>query len=94
MTPQQAQQKEEKDDDSITFNIAGKRFDTLVSTLIKFPDTLLGDPDKLLPYYNPDTGEFFFDRHRKAFNGILYFYQSNGVLERPEGNILMHNFTW
>ena len=78
-------EKKGQEDDSITFNIAGKRFDTFLSTLTRFPDTLLGNLEKLLPYYNPETDEFFFDRHRKAFNGILYFYQSNGVLERPEG---------
>ncbi|XP_057295526.1 potassium voltage-gated channel subfamily A member 2-like isoform X2 [Hydractinia symbiolongicarpus] len=74
-----------KENDIIVINIAGKRFETYLSTLKRFPNSLLGDPDKRIHFYNKITGEYFFDRSRKAFNGILYFYQSNGVLERPEG---------
>ena len=66
-------------------NVSGKRFETYEATLQRFPDTLLGNPAKLIHYYNHDTNEYFFDRHRKAFNGILYYYQSNGILERPVG---------
>lgn len=72
-------------DDVIIINVSGKIFETYVKTLQRFPNTLLGDPTRLLQFYNHVTGEYFFDRHRKAFNGILYFYQSNGLVEKPLG---------
>ena len=76
----------------ITINIAGKKFETFEETLARFPDTLLGDPVKRKPYFNPKTGEYFFDRNRSAFSGILYYYQSNGTLECP-GKISESMFT-
>ena len=67
----------------IIINVAGKKFETFEDTLARFPDTLLGDPAKRKPFLNPKTGEYFFDRNRSAFSGILYYYQSNGYLECP-----------
>nr|AAB02604.1 potassium channel homolog [Polyorchis penicillatus] len=69
----------------VIINVSGKKFETYLTTLMKFPDSLLGDPKKRNLFLNKQTGEYFFDRHRKAFNGILYYYQSNGVLECPFG---------
>ena len=69
--------------DIIVINVAGKKFQTFEDTLARFPDTLLGDPAKRKPFLNPKTGEYFFDRNRSAFSGILYYYQSNGYLECP-----------
>lgn len=69
--------------DIIVINVAGKKFQTFEDTLARFPDTLLGDPVKRKPFLNPETGEYFFDRNRSAFSGILYYYQSNGLLECP-----------
>ncbi|XP_065054269.1 shaker-related potassium channel tsha2-like isoform X2 [Rhopilema esculentum] len=67
----------------VVINVAGKKFETFEDTLARFPDTLLGDPTKRRPFLNPKTGEYFFDRNRSAFSGILYYYQSNGILECP-----------
>nr|XP_028584613.1 potassium voltage-gated channel subfamily A member 5-like [Podarcis muralis] len=34
-------------------------------------------------YFDPLRNEYFFDRNRPSFDGILYFYQSGGKLRRP-----------
>ncbi|XP_050751375.1 potassium voltage-gated channel subfamily A member 5-like [Gymnogyps californianus] len=67
----------------VLINISGLRFETQLGTLNQFPDTLLGDPDKRMHYFDPLRNEYFFDRNRPSFDGILYFYQSGGKLRRP-----------
>ncbi|CAF1133932.1 unnamed protein product [Adineta steineri] len=68
----------------ITINVGGSRFQTYISTLELYPDTLLGNEDKRNQYWNNDIQEYFFDRHRACFESILYYYQSNGRLRRPD----------
>ncbi|XP_061438591.1 potassium voltage-gated channel subfamily A member 5-like [Rhineura floridana] len=67
----------------VLINISGLRFETHLGTLDQFPDTLLGDPEKRMRYFDPLRNEYFFDRNRPSFDGILYFYQSGGKLRRP-----------
>ncbi|XP_051469623.1 potassium voltage-gated channel subfamily A member 5-like [Apus apus] len=67
----------------VLINISGLRFETQLGTLSQFPDTLLGDPDKRMRYFDPLRNEYFFDRNRPSFDAILYFYQSGGKLRRP-----------
>ncbi len=68
----------------LTINISGKCFETMTGTLERFPETLLGDPEKRKSYFNADKEEFLFLRHRGSFDSILYFYQTHGkVLLRP-----------
>ncbi|NWT39358.1 KCNA5 protein, partial [Chroicocephalus maculipennis] len=67
----------------VLINISGLRFETQLGTLNQFPNTLLGDPDKRMRYFDPLRNEYFFDRNRPSFDGILYFYQSGGKLRRP-----------
>ncbi|XP_077167087.1 potassium voltage-gated channel subfamily A member 5 [Paroedura picta] len=67
----------------VLINISGLRFETQLGTLNQFPDTLLGDPQKRMRYFDPLRNEYFFDRNRPSFDGILYFYQSGGKLRRP-----------
>ncbi|TSP79445.1 Potassium voltage-gated channel subfamily A member 10 [Bagarius yarrelli] len=67
----------------IFINIAGLRFETRLKTLDQFPETLLGDPFKRLDYFDPMRNEYFFDRNRPSFDGILYYYQSGGKIRRP-----------
>ncbi|XP_060634039.2 potassium voltage-gated channel subfamily A member 5 [Anolis sagrei] len=67
----------------VLINISGLRFETHLGTLSQFPDTLLGDPEKRMRYFDPLRNEYFFDRNRPSFDGILYFYQSGGKLRRP-----------
>ncbi|XP_037703625.1 potassium voltage-gated channel subfamily A member 5 [Choloepus didactylus] len=67
----------------VLINISGLRFETQLGTLAQFPNTLLGDPAKRLRYFDPLRNEYFFDRNRPSFDGILYYYQSGGRLRRP-----------
>ncbi|CAH8857117.1 unnamed protein product [Trichobilharzia szidati] len=67
----------------LVINVSGLRFETQVRTVSQFPDTLLGNPNKRNHYYDPLRNEYFFDRNRSSFDGILYFYQSGGRLRRP-----------
>jgi len=67
----------------IVINVSGLRFETQIKTLSNFENTLLGDPQKRLKYFDPLRNEYFFDRNRSSFDAILYYYQSNGRLRRP-----------
>ncbi|KAL1020520.1 hypothetical protein UPYG_G00001120 [Umbra pygmaea] len=70
-------------DQKVIINIAGLRFETQLKTLDQFPETLLGDPVKRMDYFDPMRNEYFFDRNRPSFDGILYYYQSGGKIRRP-----------
>lgn len=67
----------------VTLNVSGFRYQTYAETLHKFPETLLGSPEKRREYYDPEFREYFFDRNKQVFEIILYFYQSNGRLVCP-----------
>ncbi|XP_032828101.2 potassium voltage-gated channel subfamily A member 2 [Petromyzon marinus] len=67
----------------VVVNVSGLRFETQLRTLAHFPDTLLGDPQKRMRYFDPLRNEYFFDRNRPSFDAILYYYQSRGKLRRP-----------
>ncbi|XP_056157781.1 potassium voltage-gated channel subfamily A member 10 [Lampris incognitus] len=73
----------EERDQKVVINISGLMFETQLSTLNQFPETLLGDPMKRITYFDPMRNEYFFDRNRPSFDGILYYYQSGGKLRRP-----------
>ena len=59
----------------ITINVSGLRFETMVTTLCNFPNTLLGDKLQRTEFYDSKKDEYFFDRNRPAFDAILYYYQ-------------------
>ncbi|CAF2702383.1 unnamed protein product [Rotaria sp. Silwood2] len=67
----------------IIINISGVRFETFKSTLEVYPNTLLGNAKRRKYYYDNVLHEYFFNRHRGCFEAILYYYQSNGRLRRP-----------
>lgn len=67
----------------ITLNVSGFKYQTYPETLQKFPNTLLGNPEKRSEYYDLELREYFFDRNKQVFEIILYFYQSNGRLVCP-----------
>ncbi|KAM3597566.1 uncharacterized protein V6R79_006183 [Siganus canaliculatus] len=67
----------------LAINVSGMRYETQLRTLAQFPDSLLGDPQRRLRYYDPTRNELFLDRSRVCFDAILYFYQSGGRLRRP-----------
>lgn len=70
--------------DRIVINISGGRFETNLSTINRFPQTLLGDPKKRDKYFDYFRNEYYFERHRESFEWILYYYQSSGkFLSRP-----------
>ena len=68
----------------IIFSVSGEIFETWQATLQRFPNTLLGDENKLMYFYCYETGLYFFDRNRIAFESILFFYQSSGRLVYPQ----------
>ena len=72
------------DDDNVVFlNVCGMTYETLKSTLNRFPETLLGDEKRRNVYYRKRKNAFDFDRHRQCFEAVLYYYQSGGMLMRP-----------
>lgn len=75
----------------VKINISGKMYETLYSTLARFPNTLLGSPAKRKKYFDQERQEYFFNRNRNAFDAILFYYQSNGLLTRPN-NVRLQEF--
>ena len=68
----------------IQINVRGEMFETYEHTLSRFPRTLLGSQTKRTRFYNPLRQEYYFDRDKAVFNSILFYYQSNGILSKPE----------
>ena len=73
----------ENEEDHIVINVSGMRFETFEHTLHTFPDTLLGDPQRRKQFFDAERNEYFLDRSRLSFEGILFYYQSGGKLRRP-----------
>ena len=71
------------EDDILRFNVCGMVFETLKSTVERFPLTLLGDKTKRERFFVKSRNAYFFDRNRQTFEAILYYYQSSGILIRP-----------
>ena len=71
----------------VVLNVSGEHFETYRRTLRRFPETLLGSLDAgsehYLKHYD-NKEEYFFNRNRQCFEAILFFYQSNGLLKRPD----------
>lgn len=67
----------------IILNVQGCRFETFQATLDEFPDTLLGSEEKRSRFYDPLRDEYFFERDKYAFDSILFYYQSRGILSCP-----------
>ena len=78
-------------DTRVKINISGNMYETLYSTLARFPNTLLGSPEKRKQYFDYGRQEYFFNRNRNAFDSILFYYQSNGLLTRPN-NVRLQEF--
>lgn len=70
-------------EDFVRINVSGMLYETLKSTLARFPLTLLGDEERRKKYFVKSKNAYFFDRHRQCFESILYYYQSSGLLIRP-----------
>uniref|UniRef100_A0A672ZGK0 Potassium voltage-gated channel subfamily A member 10 n=1 Tax=Sphaeramia orbicularis TaxID=375764 RepID=A0A672ZGK0_9TELE len=69
----------EEKDEKVVINISGLMFETQLSTLNKFPETLLGDPMKRISYFDPMKNEYFFDRNPNVpldvFANEIVFYE-------------------
>ena len=68
----------------VILNVGGEIYETYLSTLERFPSTLLGDHVKRRLHYCHTSQQFFFNRSRVFFDAILFFYQSYGLLKCPE----------
>ncbi|XP_022779113.1 potassium voltage-gated channel subfamily A member 2-like [Stylophora pistillata] len=68
----------------IVINVSGAIFEVSESKLLHFPQSLLGCPQKRSKYFDSQREEYFFDRHRQAFEGILFYYQNEGRLVYPD----------
>lgn len=66
----------------VILNVGGKRFETLVETLKKFPNTMLGAMfSSSVAIAVPDeNGEYFFDRDPKLFEVVLNFYRHSKII--------------
>lgn len=73
----------EKEDERVTVNVSGRRFETWRNTLARFPDTLLGSDEKEY-FFDSETKEYFFDRDPDLFRHVLNYYR-NGKLHYPRG---------
>ena len=67
----------------ILINVRGTIYETKVSTLSRFPDTLLGSTIERSKHFDRNRDEMFFDRDTEAFECILFYYQSGGILAKP-----------
>ncbi|KAK3748300.1 hypothetical protein QZH41_007337 [Actinostola sp. cb2023] len=68
----------------IILNVSGMRYETYEETLSSYPDTLLGSPARRKEYFNSNTNEYCFLGDKYSFNAILFFYQSRGILSKPD----------
>ena len=75
----------DKPNERLLFNICGAKYEILESTLQRYPDTLLADRERRAPFWDEEHKEFFLDRNRDCFKAILTYYQSHGILVRPDG---------
>lgn len=67
----------------ITLNVGGRIFQTYLSTIMKYPETMLARClSSKLAKLN-EKGEYFFDRHSTAFEAILNIYRSSKVICPP-----------
>ncbi|XP_028402220.1 potassium voltage-gated channel subfamily A member 2-like [Dendronephthya gigantea] len=68
----------------IKFNVSGTIFETYEKTLDQFPETTLGCPLLRREFYDASSNVYILPCDKFAFDAILFYYQSNGILSRPE----------
>lgn len=68
----------------VALNIRGVYYETYEQTLSRFPNTLLGNMNLRKPYWDVRNEAFYFDRNQHLFDSILFFYQSGGIISKPE----------
>ena len=78
-------------DEKIYINVRGHMYETLNSTLNRFPGTILGSKEKRQLLTDTATNSIYLACSPHCFDAILYYYQSNGILSRP-ANVRMDEF--
>ncbi|KAJ3104847.1 hypothetical protein HDU97_008817 [Phlyctochytrium planicorne] len=74
------------EDQRLIFNVGGTKFETLQSTLLNIPESLLGImfSDRNVSICKPDAnGEYFFDRNATCFSAILDAYRGGDIICPP-----------
>lgn len=67
----------------VRINVSGMIFETWLSDLDDHPTTLLGSPSLRQPFFDSRQNEYFFDRHRQAFEAIFQYYKYGDKIIRP-----------
>ena len=62
-------------DRRLTINVSGIKFQTWQSTLLRFPDSLLGSIDTMQQFYDARRKEYFLDRDPYLFKFVLNYYR-------------------
>lgn len=62
-------------DKRLTINVSGIKFQTWQSTLLRFPDSLLGSVDAMKQFYDDQRKEYFLDRDPYLFKFVLNYYR-------------------
>ena len=86
----------EEHDPIISINVSGRKFQTLESTLSRFPSSLLGTKESRQALRRDEEGNIFLDRNQRAFEILLTFYQT-GIFEEPTGvnlNVFKHEIRY
>ena len=68
----------------LRFNICGAKYEILESTLQRFPLTPLAQDEWRAQFWDESRDEYYLDRNRACFKAVLTYYQSEGILYRPE----------
>ena len=68
----------------IVLNIRGVNYETYEETLVRFPNTLLGNSALRKLHWDAKRGAYYFDRNHYLFDAILFFYQSGGIIAKPD----------
>lgn len=68
----------------IKINVGGVIYEIRKHTLERYPETLLGNPQRRNRYFDETRKELFFERNQIVFNAILNFYIKKGELRRPQ----------
>jgi len=64
-----------KAEDLCRINVCGEQYITTFKSLERYPETLLGSPDRE-KFFCQDLNAYFFNRNRACFESILLFYQT------------------
>ena len=62
-------------DKRLTINVSGIKFQTWQSTLMRFPDSLLGSAEAMKQFYDDRRKEYFLDRDPHLFKFVLNYYR-------------------